>query len=55
MLQRTGFLDSVATRSVIVSFTVFNIKQDLYISNNVLFEKGNGLTYRVTEDHSMPF
>jgi hypothetical protein len=35
--------------------TVFNIKQDLYISTNVLFEKGNGLTYLVKEDHSLPF
>ena len=55
MLQRTGFLDSVTTKSLIVSFTVFNIKQDLYISVNVLFEKGNGLTYKALEDHSMPF
>jgi hypothetical protein len=35
--------------------TVYNIKQGLYISINVLFEKGNGLTYKVLEDHSLPF
>ena len=55
MLKRTGFLDEFQTRSVIVSFTTYNIKRNLYVSTNILFEKGDSYTYHTFSDHSKPF
>ena len=54
MLQRTGYLDSVATKAVTISFTIFNIELDTYMAINLLFEKTNGFTYRVTKDQMVP-
>ena len=55
MLNRTGFLDKLETRSLIISFTTYNIYNELYISTNILFEKGDGYTYKTQPDHSIPF
>ena len=42
MLRRTGFLDSVATKAVTLSFNLYSIQLDTYIVTNLLFEKING-------------
>jgi hypothetical protein len=55
MLKRTGFLDSVKTRAVIVSFTTYNTKRNLYVSTNILFEKSDSQTYNTMSDYSKPF
>lgn len=54
MLMRTGYLDSVATKSVTISLTLYCIELDTYIALNLLFEKTDGFTYRVAVDSVVP-
>ena len=54
MLKRTGYLDSVATKAVTISLTLFSVELETYIVISQLFEKTDGFTYHVAEDSVVP-